>query len=224
MSNGLEEFFAKGRQKKYSAGELITAGEAPSGVFYVESGFIKVYSISDKGDRYVHLLYKHGEVFPLIWALKDVRRRVFYEAASAVKVWMVPKSDFLNYLQPKNSLSYDLLTQVIDQFRIYADRLDNLQYKSAHEKVVYRLLFLASRFGVKADGGIIINAPVTHELIAESVNLTRETVSREMERLGKKGLVARNGGNILLKDIEGLSKEFSEPMSLDLWGLNGTPE
>lgn len=224
MSNGITEFFAKGRQKKYSAGELIASGEAPSGVFFVESGFVKVYSISDSGDRYVHLLYKHGEVFPLIWALKDIRRRVFYEAASPVKVWVVSKSDFLDYFKLENNTSYELLAQITDQFRIYADRLDNLQYKSAHEKVVYRLLFLAGRFGVNSDGGLLINAPVTHELIAESINLTRETVSREMEKLGKKGLVGKSGGNILLIDIKGLAKEFSEPMSLDLWGISGSSD
>lgn len=220
LHSGLDKLFAKGRQKQYSAGELMATGEAPTAVFYILSGFVKVYSISDTGDRYVHLLYKRGEIFPLIWALRDIKRRVYYEAASSVKALTVPKSDFLEFLKPEKQITYELLDQLVDQFRVYADRLDNLQYKSAHERVIYRLLFLAGRFGMKVDGGVIINAPVTHELIAESVNLTRETVSREIEKLAKQGLVARNGGSILLKDVEKLANQFSEPASLDLWGLS----
>jgi len=219
MGGELADFFAKGRQKQFSAGELITTGEAPSAVFYIRSGFAKVYSISDAGDRYVHLLYKQDEIFPLIWALKGTTRRVFYEAASPVSAWAVSKSDFLDFLKTKESGAYAVLEQVTEQFRIYADRLDNLQYKSAHERVAYRLLFLAARFGSRHGGGYIINAPITHELISESVNLTRETVSREIEKLTKKGLISRSGGQIILKDINGLAQEFSEPMSLDLWGL-----
>lgn len=219
MDSELASFFAKGRQKQYSAGELMTSGEAPSAVFYIRSGFVKVYSISDTGDRYVHLLYKQGEIFPLIWALKGTTRRVFYEATSPVSAWSVSKTTFLDFLKTHKGGAYAVLEQITEQFRIYADRLDNLQYKSAHERVVYRLLFLAARFGSPQGGGYIINAPITHELISESVNLTRETVSREIEKLTKKGLIGRGGGQIILEDIRGLAGEFSEPMSLDLWGL-----
>ena len=197
----------------------MASGEAPAGIFFVESGFVKVYSISDTGDRYVHLLYQHDEIFPLIWALKDIRRRVFYEAVGPVSARMISRNDFLDFLRNDQAGVYETLEQIVSQFHIYTDRLDNLQYKSAYERVIYRLLFLASRFGVPHSSGLVINAPITHELIAESVNLTRETVSREIEKLEKQGLMTRRGGHIVLQDIPGLARQFSEPISLDLWGL-----
>lgn len=221
-NTALIELFKSGKQKRYSAGELVLRGEAPSGVIMIQDGLIRVYSISDEGNRYVHVLYKAGELFPLIWAMQDIRRRIFYEAATEVTVYEAARSEFLQLIKSDALASYDVLAQLAGQFYIFADSLDNLQYKSAHERVAYRLVFLASRFGVVDGNKIIIKAPLTHEFISESINLARETVSREMENLEKKNLVGREHGLIVIKDIKRMSEEFSEPITMDLWGLAKT--
>jgi CRP-like cAMP-binding protein len=217
----LAGFFATGRREKFSKNEVILAGDENSAdIFYIERGEVKVYSISDNGEEYVHVIYKETDIFPLIWALKNRRRRVFYEALSPVVVFRMPKDNFLTYIeQNTNTVSYELINQLAEQFNIYADRLDNLQYKSAHEKVVYRLMFLAYRFGKKDGDNIVIDAPITHKLIADSVNLARESVSREFEKLEAKSLVKIKKGKIVITDVNKLSEEFSEPVSLDYWGL-----
>ncbi|HET6863842.1 MAG TPA: Crp/Fnr family transcriptional regulator [Candidatus Saccharimonadales bacterium] len=216
---GLTEFFDSGRQRKFSAGEIVMRGEEPSGVVIVRKGFVRVYSISDDGNHYVHIIYKTGEIFPLIWAFNDILRRVFYEALSELEVTEVPKQDFLRFIKHNAGAATDVLKQLAEQFYVFADRLDNLEYKTASEKVAYRLMFLASRFGEHQGKTIIIKAPLTHELISQSINLARETVSREIENLEKLGIISHSGKYILINDVEKLSHEFSEPITLNLWGL-----
>lgn len=217
----LANFFMNGHSVHFSKGEIILAGDDQDpDIHYLSKGFVKIYSINDQGEEYVHIIYKAGDIFPFIWALKDIRRRVFYEALSSSVLWKIPKTDFLNYLKANTSpVSFSLTKQLAEQFNIYADRLDNLEYRSAYERVVHRLLFLAGRFGKKEPGGIVITAPITHKIIAQSINLARESVSREMEKLVSKGLIKTIDGHIVLIDVEKLSKEFSEPVSLDYWGL-----
>ena len=48
---------------------------------------------------------------------------------------------------------------------------------------------------------------------------TRESVSREIEQLTDAGLIETTEGKIFIKDIGKLGQEFSEPVSLNLWGL-----
>lgn len=216
----LIRFFNEARRKSFSAGEIITRGEEPSGVVCIQSGTVRVYSISDEGNRYIHVLYKAGELFPLIWALKGIRRRIFYEAASDVVVSEADRAEFIRFIKTDSEVTFDVLCQLAQQFYIFADSLDNLQYKSAHERVAYRLVFLAGRFGRPEGGKIIIEAPLTHALISESINLSRETVSREIEKLEKRRVIGREKGYIIIEDINKLSQEFSEPVTLDLWGLN----
>lgn len=216
----LREYFRNGRLRKYAAGEVILSGAEVSGAFYIQSGFVKIYSISDAGSQYMHIIYKQGEVFPLIWILRGIRRRVFYEAMSDVEIYEIGKSDFLEALKTDSNVTFAILRQLAEQYGIYADRLDNLQYKSAYERVAYRILFLASRFGQQRGKKILINAPITHEVIAESVNLARESVSRQVEKIQKKGFISYNRGRIVINDVRAFSREFSEPISMDLWGIN----
>jgi len=217
----LENFFESGRSVHVSKGEIVIRGdEVSADVYYVSKGLIKVYSINDQGEEYIHILYKSGDIFPLILAFKGRQRRVFYEAMDSVILWKVPKDRFIKHVKQNTSPDiYSLIEQMAEQFNVYADRIDNLQYKSASERVVYRLLFLASRFGRKTGSEIIIDAPITHKVIASSINLTRESVSREIEKLSETGIISSGAGKIVIKDIQRLSKEFSEPVSLDLWGL-----
>lgn len=219
MSTTLSSLFQSGVSKRFDAGQLIMNGQDESGVFLITEGFVKVYSISDEGLEYLHVIYKKNEIFPLIWALRDTRRRVFYEAVSTTTVTEISKKTFNDALKNDGSPSHQILAQLAEQFNIYADRLDNLQYKKAYEKVVFRILFLAGRFGSKTPAGWLIKAPITHELIAQSINLARESVSRQIEKLETKGYIEYRQGQILIKDIKALSREFSEPVSLDLWGL-----
>ncbi len=221
MSELAKFFTATGRSSRYHKNEIIIRGDDENpDIFYVAEGFIKVYSINDDGEEYVHIIYGVGDVFPLIWAFKDRRRRVFYESLSASVLWRMPRTEFLEYVKANSSpVIYGLLAQMAEQFNVYADRLDNLQYRDASERVVYRLLFLAGRFGQKTKDGVVIDAPITHKLLAQSINLTRESVSREIEQLTKAGLVDTQDGHIVIKDINKLSESFSEPVSLNLWDL-----
>ena len=217
----LVNFFKTGRPVYASKGEVILRGdEAEPSVFLIGKGHVKVYSINDTGEEYLHVIYRPGEIFPLIWAFKDIRRRVFYEAISSSVLWKLPKDKLLAEVDKESSpIISDLLMLLVDQFHIYADRLDNLQYRSAYQRVVYRLLFLASRFGKKKGGDIIIDAPMSHKLIAQSINLTRESVSREIEKLAAAGLADTSNGHIAIKDAAKLCQEFDEPISLDYWGF-----
>lgn len=219
--SALANFFMTGRSVRCPKGEIVLRGDDENpDIYFIAKGFIKVYSINDEGEEYLHSIYTQGRIFPLIWAFKNHRRRVFYETLESSVLWKMPKDELLAYVKENtNSVTYSLMEQLAEQFNTYADRLDNLQYRNASERVVYRLLHLAAGFGKKEADTIVIDAPITHKTIARSINLSRESVSREMEKLAKAGLVDSSRGKIVIKDIKKLSHEFSEPVSLDLWGL-----
>lgn len=220
-SDTLADFFMAGRSVDCTKGQIVLSGDDQNpGIYFIAKGFIRVYSINDDGEEYTHVIYKNGDIFPLIWALKDMRRHIFYESMNSSVLWIITKETLVNYLKENSSpVSYALIRQLTDQFNVYADRLDNLEYKSAYERVVYRLLFLAGRFGKKTGKTVVIEAPITHKVIAQTINLARESVSRELEKLTAKGLVDTQDGYIVIKDVDKLSQEFSEPVTLDLWGL-----
>ncbi len=213
----VDAYFQNARRSTYSKGEVILDAEQRSDVYYIESGFVKVYAINGQGELYTHIIYKSGELFPVIWAFNDSIQNVFYEAITPTVVRHTSKEKFLAFANESVEAAYALVVQVSQQFFVYTSRVDNLEYRSARERVVYRLLFMAYRFGVKRPDGVHIELPLTHELIASTINLVRESVSRELEKLEKKQLINCRNRYVLIYDVQKLNQELSDPLDLDVW-------
>ena len=88
---------------------------------------------------------------------------------------------------------------------MHSERILNLEYRSVRERLVSFLLTMAKRFGEKTDNAAIkINVPLKHQDIASSINSSRETTSRELGALERKGLVSSKHTIITLKKPQAL--------------------
>ncbi len=214
-----EKLFKAGQKLVYDKGEMILrARDEPRGVYFIETGFIKVYSLSRTANEHTHLFYGAGDIFPVIWAFRNAVRNVFYQALETTTVWVVPKDEFLAFVQTHADAAFHLLEKVTELFHLHAGRIDNLLYSDAYEKVVCRLLSLTSRFGKVEGKTIRINFPITQEDLASSVGLTRETASRMISRLHHKGLVSYDSDrHFIIHDLPGLIKVLGEDMVEGMW-------
>ena len=203
----LKALFYSHTRIQYKKGETIIRPEdEPSGVYLIEWGFVKAYSMTKYGEENLLLVRGAGSLFPLIWAFTGEHRNVTYEAMEETSLWRVSKSDYLEFLH-KNPESYPvILDMAIEAYRLHSERVMTLSYRTARERIVSFLLLTANRFGVEKDGKIIVNAPFRQTDIASSVNATRETTSRELNAMRKKKLISTKNGHICIEDIESLRK------------------
>ena len=76
-----DAFFKSHTRLQYKKGETIIRPEDdPSGIFLIEWGFIKAYTITKYGEENVLLVRGQGGIFPMIWLFTDEHRHVSYEA------------------------------------------------------------------------------------------------------------------------------------------------
>jgi CRP-like cAMP-binding protein len=205
----LQEFCTHAKEITYNKGEIILRPEKkPDGVFYIKEGYIKAYTISEQGHENVLVIYKPGEIFPIRWLILDKRKNVFYQTLSKSVLCKIPKNEFINYLNSNPNNTTQFLEYVTSIFDVFVSRVENLEFTSAYSRLVSRLLFLRERFGIEKENGYIIDAPITHQDIANSINMTRETVSREFNQLEKKQLITHIHGKIFIPDIHRLQKEL----------------
>jgi hypothetical protein len=61
------------------------------------------------------------------------------------------------------------------------------------DRVRSQLLVLAAEHGRVCRGGVRIDLPLTHDLLADMVGCARETVTRAVEELNREGFVVRRG-------------------------------
>lgn len=183
---------------------IIRPGDIPSGIFYIESGQVKAYDITKYGEENMLIIRKSGEIFPLIWAVTGQERHVIYEALVETIVWQVKREIFVTAVQEQPDLIFPFLDIILEMYRIHSERILNLEYRTVRERLISFLLIMLQRFGKQTEGGHLINVPLRHQDIASSINASRETTSREMAALERKGLLTNQQAYITLKNVAAL--------------------
>ncbi len=205
QAKDLVELFRSGTRLTYKKGEyVIRPGEAPKGVFYIEEGLVKAYNITKYGEETLLIIRKEHEIFPLIWAVTGQERHIIYQTLSPTILWRVDEELFRDYTRKHSKASETVLQMVTEMYRIHSERILNLEYRSVRERLVSFLITMSHRFGKETPSGIILEVPLRHQDIASSINASRETASRELAYLERKGLISTHHANITLHDIESL--------------------
>lgn len=197
--------FRQGTRLKYNKGEfIIRPGDTPSGVFLIESGLVKAFDITKYGEENLLIVRKDKEIFPLIWAVTGEERSVIYQAIAPTETWRISRKLFVEYLNnPDNSL-LPIVDMTIEMYRLHSERIINLEYRTVRERMISFFLTMSQRFGKPHEGGILVDLPLRQQDVASSINASRETTSREISFLEKKGLLKAYPRYIVLKDVEAL--------------------
>jgi CRP-like cAMP-binding protein len=206
--NSLMEPFANGTKLTYKKGEfIIRPGETPNSVYYIQDGLVKAFNISKYGEENLLSIRKKKEIFPLIWTLTGREKGIIYQALCPTTVWRLDHDTYLTYIHTHPKVLPPLVDMVTEMYRLHSERIFNLAYRTVRERLVSFLLTMEARFGEKTPNGILINAPLKHQDIASSINASRETASRELAFLERKGLITNKQTYIIIKNKEAL-KDF----------------
>ncbi|MFA5004250.1 MAG: Crp/Fnr family transcriptional regulator [Candidatus Saccharimonadales bacterium] len=201
----LVNFFHTGTKLTYSKGEfVIRPGESPPGIFYIEQGLVKAYDITKYGEENLLIIRKAGEILALTWAITGQDRSIIYSALAPTTVWMVTLEDFLAFVHSQPSAALPLTDMLTEMYRLHSERILTLEYRTVRERLISFLLTASHRFGKKVPSGILLDVPLKHQDIASSISATRETTSRALSELDRKGLLRSENSYITLLDTKSL--------------------
>ncbi len=189
--DGIDAHFGDGVIKYFSKDETIINGfDGPQGVYLIKKGFVKAYTLTKSGQENLLLIHDVGEFIPLIWALDGVHTEgLYYQAMSDVTVLKTSKEKLRSAMEENTRLSQEVLKQSVNIITAYAQRVETLGLRTARERLIAELLNLTEMFGKPHGSEVLIEAPLTHQDIANSINMTRETATRALGQLFDEGLV-----------------------------------
>ena len=204
---------------KFKKGEVILHPHDETNYLHViDEGMVKIYTINAKGDQSISIIYGPRELFPLSCVIEERMKNIYFEARmkdtyfeamTDCKIELVPKDIFIEKLKTNADVSYAFSRKVLEQFAMYASRVSNLEFKFSRERLAYRLLVLAARFGEKKDGKYVLPY-ISQQDLAATLNLTRESVSREMSRFERLEIIGYGDSNIILMKPDDLHSEIGK--------------
>ena len=177
-------------------------GDKAAHVFHVLEGCLRLYRIMHDGRRAILGFSYAGE-------LLGVSFRNIYpftaEAVTPVRLRRLARHRFHELVDGRQDLRSQLLTKISSEMTAAQDQIMRLGRTAADERVATFLLHIARRTGADALTPVEINVPFGRLDIADYLRLTVETVSRELSKLRREGLISMMGPQrIILRRLRSL--------------------
>jgi CRP-like cAMP-binding protein len=179
---------------------LTAEGNVPSHVCVVLQGRLRAVRRSVSGREVILETFDAGAV--LVDALAAPERKLAndWEASESSDVLMIPPQVFATLLRIEPSIGVTIMGQMLGRIDTSKHLAAGLALTDVSERVVSALKTLATRHGEASpdgDGLVIPNRPTQQEL-ANSIGACRETVSRVVSDLTRRGLITPRGRTLML--------------------------
>jgi len=158
--------------------------ERAESFFVVLNGWVKLSRETVEGDEYVIGMFSRGESFAEAAIFDSGRFPVTAEAVEPARVLVVPAKPFMETISLDPQLAMSMLATMSRRLRHLVTQVEQLQAKSAPQRVGAFLLRLSD--GV--DGAITVQLPYDKSLIAARLGMKPETFSRALAKLRHLGI------------------------------------
>jgi CRP-like cAMP-binding protein len=170
---------------------LFYQGEVPQTAFYIKSGVIKVYNITTGGEEKIVSYESDGSLVPSGWLFsKSPAALFYYDAFTDSQMYSIPKRDMISFINTNQDATTSMLDHYASMYTAAIMHLHALEQSRARDKLLHIFQYLALRFGKEVGKDTYrVELRLTHQDIANLIGITRETVTAEISKLSKSGVV-----------------------------------
>jgi CRP/FNR family cyclic AMP-dependent transcriptional regulator len=192
--------------RRYAAGEpIVDYLDSSDDVYFIISGEARVTIYSHAGKAVSFRELSPGDVFGEYPAISDGPRSASVEAQTGCLVASMSVGAFRELLKIEPSVAQALLPQLVTKIRALTKRVYEFSTLAVNNRIQAELLRLSSLAPREVNSARIAPAP-THMDIASRVSTHREAVTRELNRLSRIGIIERQRGALVVKDVNRLAQ------------------
>ncbi len=197
----LHKFFSAYPLIHFEKGEkLIRPRELLHNLIYLQSGIIKISTLSTEGEERTISYLNPKSYGDIIFGLAPEENPYFIEAFSFVSAWRVPRSEYITFAKKNPSIYINLSESLLKMIQDLYEQLAWMKVDNSYTKTASAIYYLAKNIGHQEGSTIRIEEKITHQMIANLTGLTRETVSAQMKKLEDKNLLQYKDSVITIVD------------------------
>ncbi|MBK8175302.1 MAG: Crp/Fnr family transcriptional regulator [Rhodospirillales bacterium] len=181
-------------------GILFLQGEAADRFFLLLDGWIKLYRLSADGSETIVTIVAPGETFADAASFGSGAYPVCAEAVTPARALGLSLVVIRSSIQDNPDIAFAMLGSLSFRLRHLVEQIEQLQMKSAAQRLAAFLLRLCPQGGPQAPGGCALSLPLPKALIARRLGMRPETFSRAMLSLRKVGVI-QQGATVEISEI-----------------------
>lgn len=192
--------------RSVSAGHvLFTTGDECRGLYLIESGRVRIYRTDPAGREQVLHIEGPGRTvaeLPLFDGGPYPASAITIEESRLV---FLPRADFEYLYRSQPDIAQAIIRALGRRLRHMVHLAETLAFRDVAARLAMLLVGYAERAGTAVASGVEIELDRTQEEIAHEIGTARESVSRAMKQLRRKGLIEPLERNrLLIPDVSRL--------------------
>ncbi len=187
--------------RDFAEGAVVVSQEdAGDSLFVVVRGKLKVVLYGESGREIILSIFKSpGDFFGEMSLLDDEPRSANVIAAEPSRLLTLSRTDFRAHIASHPRTALRVLTELSRRLRRADAIIGNLALLDVYGRLAGKLRELAASDGEETEEGIVVRQRPTQAEIAATIGTSRETVSRALSELARRGYVAMKGKRLLLR-------------------------
>jgi CRP/FNR family cyclic AMP-dependent transcriptional regulator len=187
--------------RPYAAGESILREDEPGELFFViVRGQVKVFVDSEHGREVVLTHLKAGDFFGEMALFDNEARSASVSALVASELAVLRRKDFIDVMADDFTIARRILSTLSGRLRRANDMIESLVLLDVGGRLAGYLLRLAQESGTLGEDGWYAVLRPTHQVIANSIGASRETVTRLLRQFAERGLIRMRGSSVWIRD------------------------
>jgi CRP-like cAMP-binding protein len=165
-------------------------GEIGDSLYCILSGKVKVSLFDDDGKEYILEIIGKDGFFGELSLIDELPRSANVITSENSVFLIIHRKDFIKLLFENPSISISILKTLSRRLRAADERIKGLAFLSVEGRTLKYLFDIGEKTGLRLKNHIIIESGPTQIEIANSCGSTRETVSRVLKTLIRKGVIS----------------------------------
>ena len=182
----MDQIIKKMNVRKFKKNEIILYEEDTNEFMYVILlGKVKVIRTTEDGKEIILAIHKSGSFFGEMSLIDGKTSPASVIATEDALIAILAKKDFFSIVFLHNKVTVNLLKILCSRLRRCWDTIQLLNFNNASNRTKMLLLMLTEEYGEKTAEGTVLNIKLTHQDISDMTGLTRESVTRVIDKLQK---------------------------------------
>lgn len=177
----------------------------PAAAFYlVKTGRVKIYKAGPDDREQVLAILGDGQIFGDVPAFDGGPYPATAATMADSEIYLIRSEDFQELVRRYPEVALKIIRVLGQRLRQSMELVRDLSFKQVPHRLAGLLLKLGSEYGGETEEGLLIDLPLSRQELADIVGTSRETITRELKKMEREGMLKVERRLITIIDLDRL--------------------
>ena len=185
------------------------ANEPSRTIYFLKTGRVKITKYLADGSEKIIAIINPGEIFGEMAYMDEGQRTDFAITVEPSMICAINKNDLAAFIEKNPELNLKLTRILGLKLRSFSERIEDLIFKDAHQRVASFILRYADKNGRRVGNQIFVKPFLKHQNIGELTACSRQTVNYILTDLRSKGIIDFDRNKLIINKPDEIKKIIS---------------